>query len=194
LRCSPEIAAAYFYFDHSIKDQTAENVIRSLLVQLVRRSPKTPEDVLNEYKKRNDRTLKMEDYARLVIQCTKEFSKLFGSGRVFLLLDAYDEFLYDPALHDQGNSLPALHDQRKKFIACLQEFSQAGAKVLTTTRSQYRSEIAETLQTPNILEIIPEPADVERFLRIQLQRDKFSEDLKKEIQKALLTEYERKKW
>ena len=188
LRGNPQLGLSYFVFNHSDRQQSAENVIRFLLRQIVAQLRSLPADVSAEYSK-----FKMDPHH--IMPNKDKFQSLFKSSLQQLctsrsspsciLLDAYDEFR-----NDNGEER-----ERAELQSFLSEISHAGtAKILITTRPHCSKELECAFDEPQIVEFRGELRDVEQYLDLQLQFSTLKPAIKDLIRKAMLERNKDEPW
>jgi len=186
LRENPKLGISYFFFNHSNREETAENVIRVLLRQSVAQLPRIPGDVSAEYSRFiNDPHRVMpsrKTLATLLISSLKEFS----SSPRFILLDAYDEF----------RNTSDEERQRTELCSLLSAICRSGlARILITTRPQCRQELKDALIGSQIAVVKGDSDDVEKYLDDQIMPLKrLNDELKANIKKTILDANRKEGW
>jgi hypothetical protein len=188
LRETPQLGLLYFFFNHSNQEQRAEDAIRVLLKQLLRQLPKLPRDVHNQYSKyKRDPHNVMpgrEIYENLLKSAVEEFFNM-SSNQVFILVDAYDEFR--STQHEER--------ERKCFRSCLLQLSETNkARILVSTRPQYRDLLQESISESRIAEIRGDLIDVERYIDYRLECFDVQATMKDKIKAAILEENRGEAW
>ncbi|SCN76846.1 related to ankyrin [Fusarium fujikuroi] len=142
------VGIAYIYCNFQRQnDQTAKELVASLLKQLLQSLPAMPEDIKLLYQQRRIKGSppSLEDVSSNLLATAKHFS------RVFIIIDALDEC----------RTTDGTQTEFLKEIFKLQLHSKAN--VFATSRPI--PEIKDQFQTSVVLEIRATDADVERFLR-----------------------------
>lgn len=157
----------FFYFDYNNpSSQTAEDVIRALLKQLVYQLDTIPGDVLRAYKESTKMggQPKTKAFIELFLTCTRLFSK------VYIFLDAYDECL----------------ERERSLLAPFLQQLDAAETIFTyvTSREHLRGYLKEILSKAVDLEIRATPQDVKEYLAQKLAENRSlrnKSNLKKKI-------------
>ena len=149
---SQTTAVAFIYFDYTDpKSCEPENIIRSILKQLLYKVRTLPEAIENIHKqcseegKPVDLSVLMEN---LKILIRTKFEAIF-------LFDALDE---------------VTTQQSKKVTAMLAEFHLVGAKVFCTSRIN-TAKVREELVDPVVMEIVANSEDVINYLETRLDEE-----------------------
>jgi len=169
------IAVVFLYCDYQAqKDQSAVNLIRSLVRQAASRAPSIPGEIksaFDESKKEDGDNLQLPDMVKL-------FVNVFGSFEaVFLCVDAVDEVL-------------PLH--RLDFLRALQQIVQEtpNVRLFLTGRPYIRAEVDKHLtKGASAIDIVADQGDISRYLSRKMDdedADLMPEDLKNQIMKILL--------
>ena len=172
------IAVLSLYCDYQTqKDQTAVNMIGSLLGQVVVGDAKIPveiKSVFHESKKRGGQGLRLPNMLKLFVKATNSFE------RVYICVDAADELL---------------PQNRSEFLRALRQIVQdaPNARLFLTGRPYIRAELDKYL-TPGtgIIHIIAGQGDIARYLTRKLEDDDardpklMTEDLKNDIMRIML--------
>ena len=145
-----DVAIAYVYCSYKEQgDQTAVNLIASLLQQLVQRSPTFSNEIVllyqNCFKKRTRPTL--NEWSKLLRLEVRHFSK------VFILIDALDEC-------PEGNNI------RKNFLDEILEL-QSSVQLFVTSRRC--STIEREFEKATRIEIHASDEDVRRYLGCRIE-------------------------
>ena len=186
MREDPKLGIAYFFFNHSKRDETAENVIRVLLRQTVAQLRRIPGDVSAQYSRFVNDPHKvmpsLDTFASLLKSSLKEYS----SSPNFILIDAYDEF------RNTGDE----EGERNELCSTLSAISRSGSsRFLITTRPQCRQELQNTFAESPIEVIKGDLADVEKYLDDQKQLNRLKNDeLKANIKKTILDANREEAW
>lgn len=183
----------YFFFNHSDREQTAVNIIKVLLRQLLDQLKIIPIDVRNEYSRyKNDPHKIMPDrdkYKSMLKSSIEEFFKANGN-RVFILIDAYDELL--STKEDMPESAAV---EREAVRSCLSGIIESdNAKILVTTRRHYREELEKAFPKSKVVDIHGDPNDMRTYLEIRMKTLSLDADKKKEIMNTLLKANEEGRW
>lgn len=182
------VGVVFYYFDYKKEGQTALDVVRCLLKQLVchlvglpsrdhadDESMKSNEEIEKCYEyikvayyswKNSSGSPKLEDFLKLFIASTKPFSS------VFIVLDAYDE---------------SLEHERSGLIKELSRFSESGLRQLITTRPHLlddKVKKALNVADVDIVEIQAQRDDVEKYLTKEL--DKNVDDVDPELRDTIV--------
>jgi arginine utilization protein RocB len=133
------VGLLYFFFNQSNQKQTAEEVIRVLLKQALRQLQQIPSEVQNEYKRYKKDPHKItptrEKYQSLLECSLQEFAKL-SSNPVFVLMDAYDEFVNPEGFEEQERT-----ELRSSLVKLC---GLSSARILITTRPQHVNKLEDT--------------------------------------------------
>ncbi|KAF5633561.1 ankyrin protein [Fusarium sp. NRRL 25303] len=145
------VGIAYVYCNFQRQnDQTAKELLASLLKQLLQSLPAIPESIklLYQRHKNNGSPPLLEDISSKLLSATKLFS------RVFIIVDALDECRITDGT-------------RKKFLEEIFKLQlHSKANVFITSRPM--PDVKDQFQTSITLEVRATDADVERFLRGQM--------------------------
>jgi hypothetical protein len=143
-----DVKVAYLYCSQIASNQTAVNLIASLLQQLVQSEAKVSDGIsaLYEEHKRKRTRPSLADFTRLLQQEAQRFSK------VFIVIDAVDECM-------DGNTRDALLSEITKKL-------KPYLRVLITARPHIRY-----AGDPSILEIRSNPWDIEMSIHGRLQKE-----------------------
>lgn len=130
-----------------------------------------------------------EKYQSLLECSLQEFAKL-SSNPVFILLDAYDEFINQEAQEEQ---------ERKELRSCLVHLcGTSSARILITTRPQHLELLKATFaNSQETSEILGEMGDVKRYLEKRLRDEpdeRISKRMKDKIKTAILDANRREAW
>jgi NACHT domain len=179
----------YFLFNHSNREQKAEDVIRILLKQLVKQLPIIPIDVENEYNRyQKDPHNVMPSQEKFQSLLNSSIQDYFArtSNRAFILIDAYDEFRNCPEEEES---------ERTYLRSCLQQLCAADmARVFITTRPQHRDTMQETFPGAQMVEIHGDLKDIEKYLENRLQHFKAQPAMKERIKSAIMDENQTEAW
>jgi hypothetical protein len=180
LRDTRHVGIVYFVFKISDKDQTASNVLRVLLRQLLEEFDGLPDSVYTAYttairEKRGPPDLLTS--TNLFKSCATHFVKTHSSP-VLVLLDAFDEFKNKG---DENNQRTYL---RKSLESLATVLGPGKVRFLITTRVQYRDELARQFRGIRI-EVKPDPMDVDKYLDRRLENSSLTDSLKKSIKSKI---------
>lgn len=161
-------------------NETAKNVIRRLLRQIVEQLPEIPASVrhaYSEYMKSRDREVPgLGLFLSLLKNSIKKLYELNPYG-VFILLDAYDEF---------KNKTYEV-EERKSLRTCLSEVSSiSGARLLISTREHGCLDLKASFPNVLVTKIHGDPADVKAYLDQRLAVKDISAGLKQTVNDTLL--------
>jgi hypothetical protein len=182
LHDTPQIGVLYFFFTHANRRQTAEDVLRVLLKQLLiqlRTIPTSLEGEYRKYEKDPTSSIRRNKYAQLFLDCAGEFVRLYSS-RVFLLLDAYDEFN-----HDENE-----RKERADLLSHMESFcSQGNIRLFITSRKQYRQELDDKFDA-KVVEIEVDASDVDMYVTNRMEHELIAHGMKDAIKTAILKGYQ----
>ena len=190
---TPRLGIIYFFFNHSDRTQTAENVVRVLLRQLLTQMDAIPSEVRNEYSRyKQDPHKRMPDrqmYSNL-LKCSIEAFFKANKTRIFVLVDAYDELLST----DEEKEINALAE-KKAIRSSLSQLSGTGhAKILISTRPHYCQELRNSFPGAIVADVHGDPEDMKTYIKSRLEPFNFHEALKSEIMEQLLKASAKEKW
>ena len=176
---TPQIGLCSFLFKISDLQQTAENVVRIALRQLVEEFEDLPQSVYSAYTlaQKNDRgrSPSLNIATKLLNTCISDFFKTY-SNPIFILLDAFDEFMNK---REQDR-------QRDVLLSSLAGLCSEGhVKLLFTTRPQYRGQLQEKFHDSKAIEVKTDQNDVNKYLDLELKSSDLSDDLKKSIKSTI---------
>jgi len=158
------VSVAYIYFDYKDSDaQSVDNVIRSLLKQLLCASIVIPQEVESVY---NDARKQFKDPDTLTFTRLLQLVAASNSGNVFIVFDALDEC---------GST-----KVRDFVITLICQLKEAGAKGLCTSRP-HLTDLAKRLDTTAILPIEAKDQDIENYVSTVLSNWPYAERLKIKI-------------
>ena len=188
LRQNPRLGTSYFFFNHSNRDQTAENVIRFLLRHAVAQLPTIPADVHAEYSRFKTDPHKImangKRFAGLLKSSLEEFAN-FSASPSFVLLDAYDEFCNSKS-EDR---------ERADLLFCLSEiFRTNKVKILISTRPHWCMELANTFKGCQVAEVKGDLKDVKQYLEHELEFRNLSDGTKDLIKTAIVEANKEEPW
>jgi hypothetical protein len=189
---TPQLGVIYFFFNHSDRQQTAENVVRVLLRQLLHQLDTIPQKVFDEYAryKQDPRMMpNRETYTLLLKYSITELLEC-NYNQVFVLIDAYDELLSVKEVQ-----LEQAAKERAGICFSLSSLTERGnVKILVTTRPQYSIELQNAFPKSRVVDLHGDITDMEMYLRGRLQRINLSDSLKDHIKDKLLQANEQDKW
>jgi len=172
------IAVMFLYCDYQAqKDQSAVNLIGSLVRQAASRAPSIPGEIksaFDESKKEDGDSLRLPDMVKLVVN-------VFGSFEVvYLSVDAVDE---------------VLPQHRLDFFRALQQIVQEtpNVRLFLTGRPYIRAELNSHLtEGAYVIDIVVDQEDITRYLSRKIDDNDhqdpnlMTEDLKNHIMKTML--------
>ncbi len=190
---SPQLGLIYFFFNHSDRQQTAENVVRVLLRQLLCQLDTIPHQVQDEYARyKQDQHRRMPDRETYTLLLKHSIVGFFEANhnRVFILVDAYDELL-----SAKEERLEQAVEERAGICSCLSSLTDTGnVKILVTTRPQYGKELQHAFPKSKAVNLHGDFTDMEAYLRERLRRIYLHPSLKDHITDKLLQANEQDKW
>ncbi|KAK2805130.1 hypothetical protein FQN50_006375 [Emmonsiellopsis sp. PD_5] len=140
-----KIGLAYMYFDYTdAKEQTTENVLGTLIQQLLQFLSETPQAVLDLYDVKQRKALELADACRLLDILCQQFS------RVYICLDALDE----------SSGLPSL-------LECLRNRS-GSMQLFITCRPHIQQTVCRYFEHRHEITIEARKDDIERFIEREL--------------------------
>lgn len=153
------IGITYIYLKHDDTDQTIENVLSSLLKQLLQDSKDILPDLLSLYERHRDRNTspKTDEIFQALSTMIKSHEE------VFCIIDALDE---------------CNEDLRWELVDRLEAL---GRKFRILITSRYLDSIAEELEVFKRFEIRANRADIELFIDYQIRRNR---NLRKIVEKS----------
>ena len=176
--CGQNIAVLSLYCDYQAqKDQSAINMIGSLLGQVVVGGARIPVEVKSAFdgsKKRGGQGLRLPSMLKLLIKTTNSFE------RVYICIDAADELL---------------PQNRSELLRALRQIIQdaPNTRLFLTGRPYIRTELDKYLTLgAYIIHIVTEKGDITRYLTQKMDEDDardpelMTEDLKHDIIKTML--------
>jgi hypothetical protein len=188
LRENPSLGISYFVFNHFIRDQTAEDVIRFLLRQIVAQLPTVPANVCAEYSRFKQDPHKVmpkrDKFAALFKSSLDESAESFSCPSC-ILLDAYDEFRNDR------------HEEREREVlrSWLSDIARTSkAKILIMTRPHYSEELERNFADAQVAEFKGDIMDVKRYLDNELQPRKLNDGTKDLIKTTILEKNKQDPW
>jgi hypothetical protein len=163
-----DVPTAYIYFDYNDPSSyEPENIIRSLLKQLLFSLPTLPDGVKEYYEGCSEKG-KSADTTTLKQQLLAVIAKF---DRVYLLFDALDE-------------ISSQHS--KEVMSLIRDFCNTEKKVICTSRintARVRSELGD----PTVTEIRANEDDIARYISERLDREyDYDQDSKQQIMDCLV--------
>ncbi|KAK2790234.1 hypothetical protein FQN52_005731 [Onygenales sp. PD_12] len=140
-----KIGLAYMYFDYTdAKEQTTENVLGTLIQQLLQFLSETPQAVLDLYDVKQRKPLELTDACQLLDILCQQFS------RVYICLDALDE----------SKGLPSLLECLRNRLGSMQLF--------ITCRPHIQQTVCRYFEHRHELTIEARKDDIERFIEREI--------------------------
>jgi hypothetical protein len=190
---TPQLGILYFYFNHLDQEQTAENITRVLLRQLLEQLDTIPNEIVSERSRyQKDPHKRMPDHATYedLLKCSIDRFFEVNKNRVFILVDAYDELLGRKEVKREDASR-----ERGAVRSCLAKLTETGhAKVIITTRFHCFPELQASFPTSKVAEISGDLKDMATYLSDRMQFLNIQKSLKTEVIRKLVTENEDDKW
>jgi hypothetical protein len=185
LREDPNLNTSFFFCNHSIRDETAENVIREWLRQVVSQLDTIPEVISAEYVQFKKNPARIMPSQQTFTHLLKSTLEQFSSPSIFLL-DAFDEF----------RNTTDQEKQRDELCSALAEICESSSvKILITTRPQYRDELKVAFPRSQIAIVKGDLQDVENYLDDQLlPLKRVNNELKVNIKKTILDANQKEAW
>ena len=146
-------AVVYLYCNYKEEEaQTAQNMIGSLLKQVVRHKTTLPDDVHSLYKKHSQKKThaKLDELTRLLIQEVKTYTF------VFVVIDALDE-------------CPERGDTRGRLLAEIQKLPK-NARILITSR--YSPKIEVNFKNVPHIDIRATDEDIKRYIEARIEKER----------------------
>jgi hypothetical protein len=161
-------AIAYVYFDYNDpKSYQPDNIIRSLLKQILFSWPSLPEGVQEGYEVCLKKG-KSADWTSLKQQLLFAIEK---SDRVFLLFDALDEIS---------------SEYSKEVMSLIHDLGKTGPKIFCTSRIN-TARVREELGNPAVIEIRANEGDIVHYITGRLDREyDYDEESKHRIMDCLV--------
>jgi hypothetical protein len=122
-----------------------------------------------------------QKYESLLKSSLQEFVRL-SSNPVFILFDAYDEFI-----NTKGEER-----ERKELRSLLVNLSSA--RIMITTRPQYLVKLQGTFPESQSTEILGDIKDIQRYLEERLRDEEIGEHMKKKIATTILDSNRKEAW
>ena len=153
------VGITFIYFKYNETDQTFDNILSSLLKQLLQDSEDIPPDILSLYERHRDRKTSPK-----IDEISQALSTMIQSHEeVFCIIDALDE---------------CNEDLRWELVEKLETL---GPKLRVLVTSRYLDSIAEELEEYHRFEIKANKADIELFIEHQIRRNR---NLRKIVEKS----------
>lgn len=153
------VGITFIYFKYNETDQTFDNILSSLLKQLLQDSEGIPPDILSLYERHRDRKTSPK-----IDEISQALSTMIQSHEeVFCMIDALDE---------------CDEDLRWELVDKLETL---GPKLRVQVTSRYVDSIAEELEVYQRFEIKANKADIELFIEHQIRRNR---NLRKIVEKS----------
>ncbi|KAI4169534.1 MAG: hypothetical protein LQ343_005614 [Gyalolechia ehrenbergii] len=153
------IGITFIYFKYNETDQTFENILSSLLKQLLQDSDEMSLDLLSLYERHRDRNT-----SPTADEMSQALSTMIEShSEVFCIIDALDECNEDLRW------------------ALVEKLEMLGPKLHVLITSRFLDSIAEELETYQRFEIRANKADIELFIDYQIRRNR---NLRKIVEKS----------
>jgi hypothetical protein len=161
-------AMAYIYFDYNDPNSyQPQNIIRSLLKQLLFSLPTLPDGV-EEYYEVCSKKGKSADITTLKHQLLSVIAKF---DRVFLLFDALDEIS---------------SEHSKEVMSLIRDFRNTEKKVFCTSRIN-TARVRSELGNPTVIEIRANEDDIVRYITDRLDREyDYDDESKQKIMDCLV--------
>lgn len=153
------IGITFIYLKYNETDQTFDNILSSLLKQVLQDSEDISPDLLSLYERHRDRNTspKIDEISQALSTVIE------GHEEVFCIIDALDE---------------CNEDLRWELVEKLENF---GPKLRVLITSRYLDSIAEELEVYQQFEIRANKADIELFIEHQIRRNR---NLRKMVEKS----------
>ena len=170
------IVVLFLYCDYQAqKDQSAVNMIGSLLRQIALGAVGIPGEIQNAF----DKSRQGGGKSLRLVEMRELFVKIIGSyERVYICVDAMDELL---------------PQHRSEFIRALQQIIQEApnTRLFLTGRPHVRGELDKHLNRgAHTIQIVPDQEDIARYLSRKIDDDEdpdlMTENLKRDIMKTML--------
>ncbi len=153
------IGITFIYLKYNETDQTFDNILSSLLEQLLQDSENIPPSLLSLYERHGDRNT-----SPTIDEISQALSTMIDSHEeVFCIIDALDE---------------CNEDLRWELVERLENL---GPKLRVLITSRYLDSIAEELEVYQRFEIRANKADIELFIEHQIRRNR---NLRKIVDKS----------
>jgi len=145
-----------YFFDHLIREQEANEVLKVLLKQLLQQfellSPALLDECLNE--KNKGSKVGGDTLLKLWKMAVSEFYKN-SANPIFILVDAYDEFL---------NKVNKQQAERRRFRGYIKAINETGrAAILITTRDHLEDELRDSFES-RVIKMQADGDDIDKFL------------------------------
>lgn len=153
------IGVTFIYFKYNEPDQTFDNVLSSLLQQLLQDLENIAPDLLRLYERHRDRNT-----SPTTDEVSRALSSMIESHKeVFCIIDALDE----------------CHETLRWEL--IEQLESLGPKLHVLITSRYLDSIAEELEAYQRFEIRANKADIELFIEYQIRRNR---NLRKIVQRS----------
>jgi ankyrin repeat domain-containing protein 50 len=170
-----KIGVVHFYFEYNRREnQRADEVIKSLLKQLIYQLDTIPENVEQAYQQFETRGLiatpNFDSFVDFFIACSKKFFT-----KVFIFLDAYDE---------------SLDEDKRTLVTALDKMLKSGPKIYVymTTRPHLVGELSKELGEVEKLEIKAVDSDISKYLNQKLEPEKdLDPEIESNIKSSIMT-------
>ncbi|RPA93972.1 hypothetical protein L873DRAFT_1657161, partial [Choiromyces venosus 120613-1] len=166
-------AVACFYFDFAArKEQTATNMLGSLLKQMVSGMERIPEEISRAYEEQKA----IGGRAPRLPEIVKMLQSITSSQRTFICIDALDECA-------TGHRVKIL-DSLKQILD-----HSPGTRIFVTGRPHIQAEIEKRLAGRVIcLSVCPSKNDIVRYLRVRLNEDETPDAMDESLEADILKE------
>ncbi|KAL8967442.1 MAG: hypothetical protein Q9197_005429 [Variospora fuerteventurae] len=153
------IGITFVYFRYNETDQTIDNILSSLLKQLLQDSDEIPSDLISLFERHRDRNT-----SPTIDEISQALSTVIDTQKeVFCIIDALDE----------------CNDDLR--WALIEKLETLGPKLRVLITSRYLDSIAEELEDYQRFEIRANKADIELFIDYQVRRNR---NLRKIVEKS----------
>ncbi|KAL9020272.1 MAG: hypothetical protein Q9185_002452 [Variospora sp. 1 TL-2023] len=153
------IGITFVYFRYNETDQTIDNILSSLLKQLLQDSDEIPSDLISIFERHRDRNT-----SPTIDEISQALSTVIDTQKeVFCIIDALDE----------------CNDDLR--WALIENLETLGPKLRVLITSRYLDSIAEELEDYQRFEIRANKADIELFIDYQVRRNR---NLRKIVEKS----------
>ena len=160
------VAIAYIYCSYKEENQTAVNLIRSLLLQLVQRSLVISEVVaLYDHHIERQTTPTLDEWSKLLQSTISRFAK------AFIIVDALDE-------------CPEVNETRENFLKEIQKL-QSIVNLLVTSR--HDAAIEKKFERASRLEIQANHEDIRKYLEYRISELKLHVEANTTLQSEIIT-------
>jgi len=175
--CEENIVVLFLYCDYQVqKDQSAVNIIGSLLSQIVLEATQIPSVIQRafELKKRGRQALRVPDMLKLLVEAVSSIE------RVYICFDAVDELL---------------PDNRSELLRALRQIIRdaPNIRLFLTGRPYIRGELDKYFtKGAYIIHVVADQGDIARYVSRKMEDDDdrdpglMPDDLKHDIMKTML--------